>query len=499
MKLEDRCGVNWRMMDFVALKSSTPKGQHMSLPIDPNEEKKGKKKYLLKRSNQLIQAKSSSTLFAKKLIAICMYQIQSSKDGDLVSYVTAKELKKILGIQGGSGSVYAQLRKVSKDLVQHYIYIENEESHHLRAFPIISDLEYNNGVLRLQFSQSLKPYLYTVSSKYTLTPLLSLTQLSHTASYQIYDNLMVYAWRIPKEPGGYFDVVIPFAELRFIVGQVDTNNPKIQGYIDSGYSYEEILEKIKEYPYKNWRDFKRNILEVAKKEFDDKNVDIAFEYFPIKTGAQHKITAIKFRIYWRDTASVIVPREEQDDSEEYILKMSKQITRIMDASEGKLTNSDATRLLQYANDNVERVLDVLEVGLSQGDRIGNLMGWMVAAITGKWIVHTRKKTSEKTAFSNFEERDHNDDFYKDAIRKIITEPVEEKEVIDAEAKEIENDIDQIPGQETFDFGFAEKKQDVTPEQEKEQEMNEAIASILSDKNISKEAKVKFLKSLFSDD
>ena len=59
--------------------------------------------------------------------------------------------------------------------------------------------------------------------------------------------------------------------------------------------FEEALAEIKDAPFEDWRNFRRKVLEVAKKELEESEYsEICFDYEPVKSGKGGKVTGIRF-------------------------------------------------------------------------------------------------------------------------------------------------------------------------------------------------------------
>ena len=92
-------------------------------------QKKPKEKQLLdhdtvSRSNVLIESKSSTSLFERKLLNIAIAKAYV-EDGELIAKVSTKDVKNYLHITGNS--IYSRLKEVSKETLGHVVSIEEDE------------------------------------------------------------------------------------------------------------------------------------------------------------------------------------------------------------------------------------------------------------------------------------------------------------------------------------------------------------------------------------
>jgi hypothetical protein len=169
------------------------------------------------------------------------------------------ELADFLGID--RKNAYEDLPKVSKSLMRKVCEIE-EETGFLQV-ALLSSARYHTGegLLDLEFSPELKPYLLELRERYVKHHLRFIIILNSSHSMRIYELLKQYE-------------------------KIGTRRIKIK-------DLREMLG-VKPDEYKRYNDFKRFVLLPAKKELPDKT-DIDFEFKEIKTS--RKITAIEFAIY----------------------------------------------------------------------------------------------------------------------------------------------------------------------------------------------------------
>ena len=76
---------------------------------------------------------------------------------------------------------------------------------------------------------------------------------------------------------------------------MDANASKaVKRLVEQG-RFEEALAEIKDAPFEDWRNFRRKVLEVAKKELEESEYsEICFDYEPVKSGKGGKVTGIRF-------------------------------------------------------------------------------------------------------------------------------------------------------------------------------------------------------------
>ena len=75
---------------------------------------------MVSRSNVLIESKSSTSLFERKLLNIAIAKA-SIVDGELIASVSTKDIKNYLHISGNS--IYTRLKEASKETLGHVVSI----------------------------------------------------------------------------------------------------------------------------------------------------------------------------------------------------------------------------------------------------------------------------------------------------------------------------------------------------------------------------------------
>lgn len=132
-------------------------------------QKKPKEKQLLdhdtvSRSNVLIESKSSTSLFERKLLNIAIAKAYV-EDGELIAKVSTKDVKNYLHITGNS--IYSRLKEVSKETLGHVVSIEDDEKENFIMFNVVNKCEYRDGVFTTRFTKEMKPHIYNLKKDYT--------------------------------------------------------------------------------------------------------------------------------------------------------------------------------------------------------------------------------------------------------------------------------------------------------------------------------------------
>ena len=266
-------------------------------------QKKPKEKQLLdhdtvSRSNVLIESKSSTSLFERKLLNIAIAKAYV-EDGELIAKVSTKDVKNYLHITGNS--IYSRLKEVSKETLGHVVSIEDDEKENFIMFNVVNKCEYRDGVFTTRFTKEMKPHIYNLKKDYTRMSLDVLCSFKSLFTTRVYEILRTQYYRFDREQCDQLIVPRPpknpytIAELKFTLNVVDANASKaVKRLVEQG-RFEEALAEIKDAPFEDWRNFRRKVLEVAKKELEESEYsEICFDYEPVKSGKGGKVTGIRF-------------------------------------------------------------------------------------------------------------------------------------------------------------------------------------------------------------
>lgn len=354
---------------------------------------------MVSRSNVLIESKSSTSLFERKLLNIAIAKAYI-EDGELIARVSTKDVKNYLNISGNS--IYTRLKEVSKETLGHVVSIEDDENENFIMFNVVNKCEYRDGVFTTRFTKEMKPHIYNLKKDYTRMSLDVLCSFKSLFTTRIYEILRTQYYRFDKE--GTEELLVPrppkapysIAELKFTLNVVDANASKtVKRLVEQGL-FEEALEEIKDAPFGDWRNFRRKVLEVAKKELEESEYsELCFDYEPVKVGKGGKVTALRFYVrknprcvhhsdLWRikgeDIVEVlpgIVEKKPVKVDESLILKVADLF------GEEPITVQEIRMFLQIANNDLEAIRKAFEMANSQRC-INNLIGWMRSCLEERW-------------------------------------------------------------------------------------------------------------------
>lgn len=199
------------------------------------------------------------SLEEQKLILTLASMVQP-KDEDFKPYkFKIADFIKLLGIQ--NQGKYTEVPKITKELMKKVFEIEEDDLFIQTAWLSSALYRKGTGIVELEFSPRLKPYMLRLNNMFTQYKLVNILNMKSKYSPRIYEILKC-------------------------------NEYKKQRYIE--IEVEELRKLLKvEEVYPLYADFKRFILIRTEKELA-KLTDISFDFEEIKTG--RKVTSIRFYI-----------------------------------------------------------------------------------------------------------------------------------------------------------------------------------------------------------
>lgn len=371
----------------------------MGVMENQDKEKKNQRQEMVSRSNVLIESKSSTSLFERKLLNIAIAKAVI-EDGELIARVTTKDVKNYLHISGNS--IYTRLRDASKETLGHVVSIEDEGKENFIMFNVVNKCEYRDGVFTTRFTKEMKPHIYNLKKDYTRMSLDVLCSFKSLFTTRIYEILRTQYYRFEKEASD--EIIVPrppkapysLSELKFTLNVVDANASKtVKRLVEQG-RFDEAIEEIKDASFEDWRNFRRKVLEVAKKELEESNYsEICFDYEPVKSGKGGKVTGIRFKVrknlncthhsdLWRirgDEMLEIIPdvlETKQPGIQEGLILEVADIF-----GNEPITIQDIKTLILAADQDVESIKKAFAMAKQQ-TYINNLVGWMKKCLEEKW-------------------------------------------------------------------------------------------------------------------
>ena len=192
--------------------------------------------------------------------------------------------------------------------------------------------------------------------------------------------------------------------------------------------FEEALAEIKDAPFEDWRNFRRKVLEVAKKELEESEYsEICFDYEPVKSGKGGKVTGIRFFvkknpkcIHHSDLQRMPSGEEEGEEIAPNVLAAKKTpvneklILEVADIFGNEpITIQEIKVLLQVSDNQPDVIRKAFKLSQEQA-YINNLVGWLRKCIEEKW--YENEKVS-KFKGKTLEEAQMTLDLYQEYIEE----------------------------------------------------------------------------------
>ncbi len=374
-----------------------------------------------KKANIIIGAKYKSTIYENKLLAAALYSLQNSttydQNGDIVAVMSAAQLK---GIFGKGNSIYSHLKPVAASLIGRSIGIEDDQKKEFHYMTIVTDAEYKGGVCTITFNKKLKDRLLQIQNKFTLLSLPVMMDMSSVYSFRLYELLKSETFignrNCQQTMDGGFEFYIGLPELKLELGVVDASEKKVQEILNGKAKpdYDKAVEVATEKSYDTWRDFKKNVMDVATKEISEKT-EMNLSYETARAGKGGKTVGITFTISYKnvedrmDIFDEVVEKKITDD-EKYDL-----IDQVKALIEEDLSTKDIISILEAANYDYQKVERQYE-NAQKAKNIGNLVGWMIDAIKNEYRQPVGKRGRIKNGFNNFPQNDYD---FEDLEAKLL--------------------------------------------------------------------------------
>ena len=360
--------------------------------------------------NILIGAKYQSTLLENKILALALSkadQIYYSEKHNPTVQITAAEIRKALGIK--SHSIYQELEPLAKSMTGRVMGITDPENNFFDFVSVIARAKYENGVFYISFNNELSDSIFNLEKRYTLLSLKMLMSFKSVYSFRIYEILRSvsfqrthYAQRLLD--GGY-SFVMNVSELKLECGVVELSDRE-KRYLDSkNPDYDKAVENAANQKYREWRNFKRHVLDVAHEEICASS-DIWYDMEFIR-GRDRKITKINFIVHYKvkpgeDEADVVdvkdggyqeLPGGNEADVDEAAVDAVIKLA----ATDPPLKRRDAISMLSAANGDVEKVRRAFEYAEAYPKDISNLTAFIISAIKEDYGVTAYTLKNKKKA------------------------------------------------------------------------------------------------------
>lgn len=334
------------------------------------------KNYLVTKSNYFIMNSSYDLSLEEQKLILTLASMVEPNDEDFKPYkFKISEFMKLLGVE--DKSKYTQIPKITKELMKKVFEIERDDVTIQIAWLSSASYKKGTGVVELEFSPKLKPYMLKLNSMFTQYKLANILSMKSKYSPRIYEILKC-------------------------------NEFKKQGCVE--IEIEELRKLLKaENIYPLYNDLKRKIIQKSQKELK-KLSDIYFDFQEIKTG--RKVTNIKFYIHSKkmsienkiDTTNKLIEHIEVKD---YIEK----IKNIM--YDHDITSLDAEKIYDSAHGDLDIISKVYEY--FKNKKLENFIGVMISMVK-PGVFQEPIYNIPKTTFNDYDQRKYD---YDDLENKLL--------------------------------------------------------------------------------
>ena len=333
------------------------------------------KNYLVTKSNYFIMNCSYDLSLEEQKLILTLASMVQPQDEDFKPYkFKISDFMKLLGVE--DKSKYIEIPRMTKELMKKVFEIEEDDTIIQIAWLSCAAYKKGSGMVELEFSPRLKPYMMKLNSMFTQYKLANILSMKSKYSPRIYEVLKC-------------------------------NQFKKQGYIE--IEVDELRKLLKaENIYPKYNDFKRYIVEKTQKELK-KLTDISFDFDEIKTG--RKITSLRFSIQSNklkrtnepttfDEVSVTVTDDKKEDLQEGI----QTIVSMM--KEHNITPSEAMKIHKSANGDINNISKVYN---HFKNRSADNFVALIIKMVKPGEFNESKKSYKQTSFNNFEGRKYEHD------------------------------------------------------------------------------------------
>lgn len=362
---------------------------------------------IFKKSNTLIRAKYNASLLENKLIDISLYSLQHAKrgsNGRLSISIKASEIRDT--VDGNKGSFYSQLSTAAKRLPGLTLNIENPDNEEFDIVTIFSRFHYKDGVLTIEFNTQLEEYIMDIGKRFALIPISIVKQFKNNQSIRLYELLKSKAFSYENKD--IYVIRYKLADLRVDLNMVNLQSESVQAYMaQTKYPQnEKIIElalkdsipgrgRKNNVLFKDWRDFKRHVLDIAIEEINDIS-DIEIAYAPIKSGLGGEVVSVEFTVRYKNESAIedIEPDTSGDADAQYLVRAA-DIIRI------PLPMKDIRAIVKKAGNDMDKIKKAVAVMDQYDGRIENITGFLISAIENEYTV-----MSQNNPFNDFEQNSY---------------------------------------------------------------------------------------------
>ena len=313
-----------------------------------------KDKSLVVQHNKIIEAKYKLSVGEQRLIKWLVSMIETTDEDFKVYRITVSDLSKLLGVS--DRDFYKKVKGWSKNLMSNILTFRSEGEAELQV-AWLSSAEYipEKGMVELEFSPKLKPFLLQLKSHFTSYELENVIKLKKTYSIRIYELLKQY-----QKLGKRRILLEDFRKLLML---------------DDG-------------EYDSYNNFKKWVLMPAQKEMEEKT-DIFFTW--TEERQWRNVFALEFTIHSKDknppillqTEARELPKgqETQNAESKKCTPVSPLAALLMDKGIARKTAEDLAN--GYDENHIRAMIAYTESQQNQG-KLKNFSAFLIKAIKNEY-------------------------------------------------------------------------------------------------------------------
>lgn len=282
---------------------------------------------LVVKSNELVQARYDLSLNEQKIILYAVSKLDREKEDFNILSLDIRDFFKLLGT---TKERYTEVREIVRELRKKEVIINTDKGEIITGW--LSSMEYvkNKGIIELEFSKKLIPYLLQLKKKFTRYQLKNILYLSNKHSIRIYELLKQY-----ENIGNRTFTVDELKKILMLEGQ-----------------------------YNRFSNFESRVLKPTMKEIND-YTDLKVSYEKIKKGKA--IHSIKYKIELKEIDDYKAYLEENYNIKDIKARAglqdenfnSKQIMELYEIACNKMGGDYESEIdiLSYININYKAMLE----------------------------------------------------------------------------------------------------------------------------------------------
>lgn len=339
-----------------------------NIDFDKEAEKNKFKVKKYEKSNKLITAKFNMSRMEQDIIAYCLtvvrgkYFSEEEMEKGIKVTMSVREIRDEILDGSERKSIYEDLLRVSEKLQSQTIMIEShdekkKDKNEFILFPLVKTCQYKDGEFTLIFHENVSPMINNNQKRFTILDFTTFKSLNSNYAKRIYELLKLQSFTMKD---GKCEWEVSLIDLKLTIGVIDGEKDKVKkilekykndpeemerqiNLLDEGMSTIDKKKKRQVHKFKEWRDFRKYVIDVARKELlqsCEKGIsDIAFDYETITKGK--KVVGIKFIVY---EGSLYKLKHEPEPKQMSMFDVSDVIESI--SIDGTIDYEDVSKIIE---------------------------------------------------------------------------------------------------------------------------------------------------------